>query len=216
MRNEFVQTALPPRASSPKGERSRQAILAAAAKLATTHGLEGLSIGDLAAHLDMSKSGLYAHFKSKQELALATVDTAAAIFRREVVEPAGEAPPGVRRLRALAGAFLDHVRRNVFPGGCFFASVVAEVDSRPGPTRERVAAVVSDWLALQTRCLEDAKAAGEIRRDADVPQAVFEIESMLMAANFLFVLSNDPAPLERARKGVDALLGRLKTKGPRG
>jgi AcrR family transcriptional regulator len=197
----------------PRGERSRQAILDAAARLATTHGLEGLSIGDLAAHLNMSKSGLYAHFKSKQELALATIDTAAATFEREVVTPAGSVPPGLRRLRALADAFLGHVRRRVFPGGCFFASVVAEVDARPGPTRDRVAAVVAGWLAVLGRCLEEAKAAGEIRRDADVPQAVFEIESMLLAANFLFVMSDDPAPLAHARKGIDTLLGRLKRKG---
>jgi AcrR family transcriptional regulator len=215
MGNKFVQApaAAPRPAASARGERSRQAILAAAARLATTHGLEGLSIGDLAAHLNMSKSGLYAHFKSKQELALATVDTAAAIFEREVVAPAMSAPPGVRRLRALADAFLGHVGQRVFPGGCFFASVVAEVDTRPGPTRDRVAAVVAAWLGLLARCLEEAKAAGEIRRDADVPQAVFEIESMLMTANFLFLMSDDPAALDRARKGIHALLGRLKRRG---
>jgi len=216
MADRFVHEPRPPhRATSPKGERSRQAILTAAANLATTHGLEGLSIGDLAAHLNMSKSGLYAHFQSKQELALATVDAASGIFEREVIAPAGPAPAGVRRLRALAEAFLGHVQRRVFPGGCFFAAVVAEQGARPGPVRDRVAQVVADWLALLTRCLEEAKQAGEIRRDVDVPQAVFEVESMLMAANFLFVMSDDPATLDRARTGIDALLVRLAKKKSR-
>src|SRR5437660_4547467 len=96
-------------AASAKGERSRKTILTAAASLATTHGLHGLSIGDLAAHLNMSKSGLYAHFKSKEELELAAIDAAAEIFEREVIAPAALAPAGVRRLRALTDEFLDHL-----------------------------------------------------------------------------------------------------------
>src|SRR5689334_5924571 len=114
-----------------KGERSRNAILTAAARLATTYGLHGLSIGELAEHLGMSKSGLYAHFKSKEELELATIDAAAVVFNREVLEPAMAAPPGVRRLRKLSDAFLSHLERRVFPGGCFFAAVAAELDTRP-------------------------------------------------------------------------------------
>jgi AcrR family transcriptional regulator len=195
--------------SSPKGERSRAAILTAAASLATTHGLHGLSIGQLAGHLQMSKSGLYAHFKSKEDLELATIDTAAEIFRGEVLDPASSAPAGLRRLRALADAFIDHLERRVFPGGCFFAAVAAELDTQPGPTRDRVARVLSDWLALLTRCLEEARDAGEIDRKVDIPQAVFEADSMLIAANFMFVMSNDPAPLARARKGINNLLSRL-------
>jgi AcrR family transcriptional regulator len=200
-------------AASAKGERSRQAILAAAASLATTHGLHGLSIGDLAGHLNMSKSGLYAHFKSKEELELATIDVAAEIFEREVLAPATSAPPGLRRIRALADEFLDHLERRVFPGGCFFAAVAAELDTRPGPTRDRVAKVLTDWMALLVRCLEDARANGEIDPKTDVPQAAFEANSMLSAANFMFVMSNDPTPLARARKGIDRLLERLATTG---
>src|SRR5262245_35869162 len=111
-------TSRKPRAD---GVQSRQAILLASAKLATTRGLEGLSIGELAQHIGMSKSGLYAHFKSKEELELATIETAAEIFRREVVVPAQESPAGLGRVRALAEAFLGHLERRVFPGGCFFA-----------------------------------------------------------------------------------------------
>src|SRR3954447_3594828 len=101
------------------GVQSRQAILQAAAHLATTRGLEGLSIGELAQHIGMSKSGLYAHFKSKEELELATIETAAEIFERDVVKPAIESPGGLRRVWALSEAFFGHLQRRVFPGGCF-------------------------------------------------------------------------------------------------
>lgn len=219
MRKEFTKREetppAPGQAASAKGERSRRAILNAAASLATTHGLHGLSIGDLAGHLNMSKSGLYAHFKSKEELELATIDVAAEIFEREVLAPATSGPPGVPRVRALAAEFLDHLERRVFPGGCFFAAVASELDTRPGPTRDRVAKVLTDWMALLIRCLEDAKATGQIDPKTDIPQAAFEANSMLTAANFMFVMSNDPTPLARARKGIDRLLERLATKETR-
>src|SRR3954463_1083534 len=113
------------------GVQSRQAILHAAAELATTRGLEGLSIGELAEHIGMSKSGLYAHFKSKEELELATIETAAGIFEREVLGPAGESPAGLGRVLALSEAFLGHLERRVFPGGCFIATVAVQLASRP-------------------------------------------------------------------------------------
>src|SRR5262245_11820555 len=103
---------------SSKGETSRATILLAAARLATTRGLDGLSIGDLAAEVGMSKSGLYAHFKSKEELELATIATAAEIFDREVLQPVTSVPAGIKRLKALANSFLSHLERRVFPGGC--------------------------------------------------------------------------------------------------
>src|SRR4249919_2332150 len=102
------------------GERSRQAILDASARLATVDGLTGLSIGNLADHIGMSKSGLYAHFGSKEELQLATVDTAAEIFRAEVIVPARETAAGLPGLRALTDNYIAHVERRTFPGGCFF------------------------------------------------------------------------------------------------
>src|SRR5262245_44362184 len=116
-----------------KGQASRATILLAAAKLATTKGLNGLSIGDLAAEDGMSKSGLYAHFKSKEELELATIETAAAIFDSEVLQPVNQEPAGIARLKSLVNSYLAHLERRVFPGGCFFAAVAAELDTRPGP-----------------------------------------------------------------------------------
>src|SRR5947208_12442294 len=100
------------------GVQSRRAILRAAAQLATTRGLEGLSIGELAQHIGMSKSGLYAHFKSKEELELATIETAAEVFDRDVLGPASESPGGLKRVLALSEAFLQHLEKRVFPGGC--------------------------------------------------------------------------------------------------
>src|SRR5262245_13343717 len=100
------------------GLKSRRAILDAAARLATTHGLEELSIGQLAQHIGMSKSGLYAHFKSKEELELATIDAAVEIFETDVIQRVPEALRGVARIRALSEAFLQHLARHVYPGGC--------------------------------------------------------------------------------------------------
>ena len=128
--------AEPQRRQRSDGLRSREAILREAARLATVEGIEGLSLGRLADAVGMSKSGLFAHFRSKEELQLATIETADAIFQAEVVNPALAAAPGIARLRALCEAFLDHLERGVFPGGCFFASVAAEIDTHPGPVRD--------------------------------------------------------------------------------
>src|SRR5215813_7694886 len=193
----------------PKGQASRDIILRTAAKLATTRGLDGLSIGDLAAEVGMSKSGLYAHFKSKEELELATIETAAAIFDSEVLQPVTRAPAGIARLKSLANSFLSHLERRVFPGGCFFAAVTAELDTRPGPARDRVVEVLNSWLSLLRQCILDAQTLGEIDPHAQVDQVVFEIQAMLLAANFLFVMANDPLRLTQARRGVDDVLGRV-------
>jgi AcrR family transcriptional regulator len=192
-----------------KGQASRAAILHAAARLATTKGLDGLSIGELAAEVGMSKSGLYAHFKSKEELELATIATASAIFDREVLQPALAAHAGCRRLRALVDSFLGHLERHVFPGGCFFAAVAMELDTRPGPARDCVAEVQNHWLSLLRQCFLDAQTIGEIDPGADVSQVLFETQAMLLGANVNFVMTNELAPLTQARRGVENVLARL-------
>jgi AcrR family transcriptional regulator len=192
-----------------KGQSSRATILLTAAKLATTKGLSSLSLGDLAAEVGMSKSGLYAHFKSKEELELATIETAAAIFESEVLQSAMGAQAGTERLKALAHSFLSHLERKVFPGGCFFASVAAELDTRPGPARDRVVEVLGTWLALLRQCILEAQDLGEIDPHVEVAQVVFEIESMLLAANFLFVMMNDPIHLTQGRRGMENVLARF-------
>jgi AcrR family transcriptional regulator len=192
-----------------KGQISRTTILLTAAKLATTKGLNGLSLGTLAAEVGMSKSGLYAHFKDKEELELATIETAAVIFDSEVLQPAMQAHAGIEQLKAVANSFLSHLERRVFPGGCFFAAVAAELDTRPGPARDRVVEVLDKWLSLLRQCILDAQFVGEIDPKAEVAQTVFEIEAMLLAANFLFVMTNDPIHLTQARRGIDNVLARL-------
>jgi len=192
-----------------KGGASRAAILLTAAKLATTRGFNGLSIGDLAAEVGMSKSGLYAHFKSKEELELATIATAAEIFQREVLQPAMNSKTGTERLRALVGAFLAHLERRVFPGGCFFAAVAMELDTRPGPARDSVFEVQGKWVMLLKQCFLDAQSQGEIDAKADITQALFETQAMLLAANFLFVMTNETTALTQATQGVENVLARL-------
>jgi AcrR family transcriptional regulator len=197
----------PERRRRSDGERSRAAILREAAKLATVEGIDGLSIGHLADAVGMSKSGLFAHFKSKEELQLATIDTASEIFAAEVVEPAAAAPAGLARVWALSNEFLAHLERGVFPGGCFFASVAAEIDTRPGRVRDRIVEFIVSWVGEVRRAVEDAQAAGELDPAMDAEQLTFEIDAMLLMANALYVLDPRPEVLERGRRGVAKLIG---------
>ena len=190
----------------PDGEESHRAILRAAAQLASVEGLDGLSIATLAEHVGMSKSGLFAHFRSKEELQLETIAAAAEIFDEVVIRPALAASPGVARLRSLADHFLSHVERKVFQGGCFFAATAAEVDGHPGPVRDRIAAVHRSWADLLVRTVREAQSAGELRADEDPAQVAFEVNGMLAGANSSFLLLGDPAVLSRARIGVERIL----------
>lgn len=197
------------------GVESRRTILLAAAKLATTRGLEGLSIGDLAQHIGMSKSGLYAHFKSKEELELATIETAAEIFERDVLGPAGESPGGLSRVLALSEAFLGHLERRVFPGGCFFATVSVQLASRPGRPRDRVMALQKRWLEQFAEALGQAVAGGELPRDTDIDQVVFEITAMQVRANFAWIGTGETSVLEQARTGIRHVLERVASRNVR-
>lgn len=190
------------------GERSRHAILDAAARLATVEGIDGLSIGGLAKAIGMSKSGLYAHFGSKEELQLETIAAAQDVFDAEVVNPAMEAGEGLPRVEALCERFLSHVERGVFPGGCFFASVTAELDTRPGPARDRIAAVESGWTELIASGLREAQARGELDPNASIEQLTFEINAMLGQANTVFVLYGDRMAFDRAHRAIHDRLER--------
>jgi AcrR family transcriptional regulator len=190
------------------GVASRRTILLAAAELATTRGLEGLSIGELAQHIGMSKSGLYAHFKSKEELELATIDTAAEIFERDVLGPAGESPGGLSRVLALSEAFLRHLERRVFPGGCFFATVAVQLASRPGRPHDRLMELQKGWLEQFALALVQAVDGGELPRGTDVDQLVFEITGMMVRANFTWIVTGETRVLEQARIGIRHVLQR--------
>jgi AcrR family transcriptional regulator len=206
--NGQTRSARKPRAD---GVESRRTILLAAAQLATTRGLEGLSIGELAQHIGMSKSGLYAHFKSKEELELATIETAAEIFDRDVLDPARDSPPGLARALALGEAFLGHLERRVFPGGCFFANVSVQLAARPGRPRDRVMEMLSQWLALYTSALAEAVSAGELPPSTDLDQLAFELNAMLLRANFNWILTGQPHVLAQARAGILHVLDRART-----
>jgi AcrR family transcriptional regulator len=192
------------------GERSRRTILDAAAKLATVEGLEGLSIGRLADHIGMSKSGLYAHFGSKEELQLAAIETASAIFEAEVTEPADRAATPLEKIEALCEQFLSHVERRVFPGGCFFASAAAEFDTHPGPVRERISEFQRGWTDLLAQLARQAQTAGQLRAQ-DPDQLAFELNSYLLMANMAFLLSGNAEPIHRARDAIAARLALSRT-----
>ncbi len=174
---------------------TRDAILVRAVDLASTEGLEGLTIGRLAGELGMSKSGLFAHFGSKQELQLATVDAATRRFVAEVIEPAQDAPEGAARLRRYCEGYVAHLERGSFPGGCFWAAAAAEFDDRPGPVRDAIRGGVEAWLA------ELAQQA----RVADLPdpdQVAFELWATGLAANAYRRLLRDDGAFERARRAI--------------
>lgn len=196
------------------GVETRRAILDAAARLATTHGLEGLSIGELARHIGMSKSGLYAHFKSKEELELATIDTAAEIFENDVIRKIPESLRGIARITALSEAFFQHLARRVYPGGCFFATVAAQLAPRPGQARDRVMKLQGEWVAKFIAALRQACDEGELQPDADLNQLVFEITAMMFRANFAWIVTEDERILDQARLGIRSVLSRVARESP--
>jgi AcrR family transcriptional regulator len=209
------QKAVTERRRRADGERSRHAILDAAARLATIEGIEGLSIGRLAEATGMSKSGLYAHFGSKEELQLATVAFADAIFDEDVVTPAMSRDEGLARVEALCDRFLSHVERGVFPGGCFFMSVAAEMDTRPGPVRDRIAAFQAEWAKRMASELRRAQRAGVLEPSMRIEQLAFELNAILGHANGVFLLTGDKQVFKLARRGIRERLARASSSAPR-
>ncbi|WP_280842690.1 TetR/AcrR family transcriptional regulator [Streptomyces iconiensis] len=177
-------------------------MLARAVEIASTEGLDALSLGRLATGLRLSKSGVFTLFGSKEELQLATVRAATRIYTEHVVRPALESPPGLERVWRLCVSWLTYSERRIFPGGCFFASVSAEFDARDGRVHDSVAAARAEWTAFVERTLEEAREVREIAGDTDLPQLAFEIIALLEAANAESVLHGDSAPYARARRGI--------------
>ena len=184
-----------------KGETTREAILERAVNLASTDGLEGLTIGRLASDLGLSKSGLFGHFGSKEDLQIATLGQASRRFIEQVILPAYEEPEGPARLRALCERYLALLEGEVFPGGCFWAAASAEFDGRPGPVRDEVREKSAAWLAELER--QSAAAGAE-----DPRQLAFELHALAQGANSAFQLFGDREAFERARRAMDRLLPR--------
>lgn len=192
-----------------QGERTRAAILRAAVDLASIEGLEGLTIGRLSTELAMSKSGLFAHFGSKEDLQLATIEAARSIFIEEVVQPALESSErGLPRIWELCNRWTEYAQRGVFKGGCFFAAASSEFDGRPGPVRDRVADIMLEWLAALERGVREAQELGHLDPKADAKQVAFEFNALVMAGNWAFQLYGDLKAFTRAR---EAIRERLRT-----
>jgi AcrR family transcriptional regulator len=199
-----VRNDPPPRARRRRsdGERSRNAILREAGQLATVEGINGLSIGRLAEAVGMSKSGLFAHFGSKEDLQVATIETARGVFSEQVLEPALALPTGLERLRALGENFLRYVEGGLYPGGCFFASVAAEMAMRPGPVRDGAVQVLDEFSRQMAKAVHDAQAEGSIDHSEDAEQLAFELNSYLSLANGQYAITQDPAQIDRARRSL--------------
>ncbi|RZQ60542.1 TetR/AcrR family transcriptional regulator [Amycolatopsis suaedae] len=195
-----------PRSSFAHARQTREAIVEAGLRIASVEGLEGLTIGRLAADLGLSKSGVLGHFGSKETLQLEVVDAAAELFGREVVGRAERAPEGLRRLRALVESWVSYVERGVLPGGCFFTAAASEFDDRSGPVRNAVAGLAWVWERDLRRQVDLAVAAGELPAGTDSDQVVFELSGHLLALNYALRLHRDPAAPARARTAIARLL----------
>jgi AcrR family transcriptional regulator len=176
-------------------------------RLASAEGLEGLTIGRLAAELNLSKSGVLGHFGTKEELQLAVIDAAADIFAREVAEPARAAPPGLRKLTAMCEAWVSYLERRVFPGGCFFTAAASEFDDRPGRVRDTIAGLTSVWDRDLYRQIRTATAAGDLPAGTDAEQLVFEVSGVMLGLNHALQLHRDTTAPAKARRALGRLLG---------
>jgi AcrR family transcriptional regulator len=193
-----------------KGQRTRNSILETAAALATEDGLEPLSIGRLAEATAMSKSGLFAHFGSKEELQLATVDYAATLFVGEVIDPARSAPKGLARIWALCDHMIGYLERQVFPGGCFFAATSFEFNNRPGPVRDRIEEMIRSWLSYLEHAVEQAQEAGELDPNASTREVAFQLDAFAQASNAQYQLFRDPQVFDDARRAIQQRLESLR------
>ena len=195
-----------------KGERTRQSILERAVDIASVEGLEGLTIGRLADELKMSKSGLFAHFGSKEELQLATINAAGERFIDEVFRPALKAERGYPRLVAICRGWLSYNKHDVFPGGCFFAAASFEFDGRPGTVRNAIAKAMDDWISAIEKAIDIAQDEGHLDPDVDAKQLAFELNSLFFGANFAFQLLGDKHAMERAGRAIEERLEALRRK----
>lgn len=195
----------PKRNTRPKGELTRQAILAHATGLASQVGLDGLTIGRLAEELSLSKSGLFAHFRSKQALQVQVLEFAAEQFTDAVIRPALGKPRGEPRVRALFERWLEWGRTRL-PGGCLFVAAATELDDQPGAAREQLVRGQRDWLELVANCCRTAVAEGHFRKDLDAEQFAHDLYGIMLAWHHAARLMRDPAAERRARSAFDALL----------
>lgn len=187
-----------------RGDATRRLVLGRAVDVASVEGLDGLSLGRLAVELELSKSGVFALFGSKEELQLATIEAALTIFDSHVLEPARTASPGLPRLRALCEKWLDYSERRIFPGGCFFFNVGAEFDARSGRVHDAVAAASRSFAGFIRSTAAEAVELGHVAGDAEL--LAFELHALGRAANADAVMHGGKVPYALARKAMRARL----------
>ena len=190
-----------------KGQQTKMAIIDAALGLATQIGLEGLSIGALAEATHMSKSGVFAHFGSREELQISVIHQYFAQFEQAVFYAAMEQPRGLPRVKALFANWMKLVAEEI-QAGCIFISGAVEFDDRPGPVRDALATSVQTWLAAMNRSIVLAKACGHLRADVDEEQMAFEIHGLILSLHYEARFLKKPGSMERAKKGFDNILAR--------
>jgi len=189
-----------------KGQQTRATILEAALALASQMGLEGLSIGALAEVTKMSKSGVFAHFGSREELQICVVREYHAKFEEEVFYPALREPRGLPRLRALFDRWVHRVSVEI-DSGCIYISGAVEFDDRPGPVRDALVGMVMDWQLALERAIRMAVEQGHLRSDTDVQQVMFEMHGLILALHHDARFLRRPGAVERARTGFERVLG---------
>jgi len=197
----------------PKGQQTKQAILDAALALASQIGLEGLSIGALAEVTHMSKSGVFAHFGSREELQISVIREYYTRFADEVFYPAMQQPRGLPRVRALFGNWMQRVAVEI-QSGCIFISGAVEFDDRPGPVRDALASSVQAWLAALYRAVVQAKQEGHLLPSADEEQMAFEIHALILALHYEARFLQNPRSVGRAHRGFDNILARYGQADP--
>lgn len=195
-----------PRRSKEAAAETRREIVETAVDVASTDGLEGLTIGRLAGDVGMSKSGLIGHFGTKEGLQLAALEAAQRRFRAEVWHPVADEEPGYPRLCAAAESWISYLERGVFPGGCFFAAATMEIDAHPGPVRDRLAEGMTRWLDTLATDAREAQRVGDLPEEPPAEQLAFELQGIVFATNWAIQLLHDQGAPDRARRGIDRLI----------
>jgi AcrR family transcriptional regulator len=195
-----------------KGQQTRAAILNAALGLASHMGLEGLSIGALAELMQMSKSGVFAHFGSREELQISVIREYHARFEEEVFFPSIAEARGLPRLRALFERWIRRVSVEL-DSGCIYISGAVEFDDRPGPVRDALASMVRAWQAALERAIRIAVDDGQLREDTDPMQMLFEIHGLILALHHDARFLRNPGVLDRARTGLEHVLAHYQSPG---
>ncbi|MGB3071264.1 MAG: TetR/AcrR family transcriptional regulator [Ottowia sp.] len=195
----------------PKGQQTKAAIVDAALRMAAQVGLEGLSIGALAETMGMSKSGVFAHFGSREELQISVVSEYYNRFEREVFYPAMQEPRGLPRLRAMFANWMNHTSIDLDAGSIFISGAV-EFDDRPGPVRDALVQSVGSWLDAMSRAIRQAREAGHLVPDTDERQVAFEIHALILGLHYEARFLHMPGAVERTMRGFESVLSRYSVR----